>query len=190
MSAADRQQARYFDELLGCHRAELERRIDGLSAQVSMMDRIGDDARVSRRTQRTIRALKRDVRRIDGLRDALRLRLEILSIGAWFDMACCGYKRLTSTKRNPAMRLTAPTTCTATSAMGNADAHRDVFASRHLSFLAATYLGQNIDLGNANYPQRAVAGDVNIKANIVARPRSLARKESAIKRVVEAVQPS
>jgi hypothetical protein len=82
MSAADRQQARYFDELLGCHRAELEQRIDGLSAQVSMMDRIGDDPRVSRRTQRTIRALKRDVRRIDGLRDALRLRLEILSIGA------------------------------------------------------------------------------------------------------------
>jgi hypothetical protein len=74
--------------------------------------------------------------------------------------------------------------------MGNADAHRDVFASRHLSFLAATDLGQSIDLGNANYPQRAVAGDVNIKANIVARPRSLGRKESAIKRVVEAVQPS
>jgi hypothetical protein len=82
MSGADRQQARYFDELLGCHRAELDQRIDGLSAQVSKMDRIGDDARVSRRTQRTIRALERDVRGIDRMRDALRLRLEILSIGA------------------------------------------------------------------------------------------------------------
>jgi hypothetical protein len=82
MSAADRQQARYFDELLGCHRAKLDQRIDGLSAQVPKMDRIGDDARVSRRTQRTIRALERDVRRIDRMRDALRLRLEILSIGA------------------------------------------------------------------------------------------------------------
>ena len=82
MSAADRQQARYFDELLGCHRAKLDQRIDGLSAQVSKMDRTGDDARVSRRTQRTIRAVERDVRRIDRMRDALRLRLEILSIGA------------------------------------------------------------------------------------------------------------
>jgi hypothetical protein len=82
MSAADRQQARYFDELLGCHRAKLDERIDGLSAQVSNMDRIGGDARVSRPTQRTIRALERDVRRIDRMRDALRLRLEILSIGA------------------------------------------------------------------------------------------------------------
>jgi hypothetical protein len=82
MSAADRQQARYFDELLGCHRAKLDQRIDGLSAQVSKMDRTGSDARVSRRTQRTIRALERDVRRIDRMRDALRLRLEILGIGA------------------------------------------------------------------------------------------------------------
>jgi hypothetical protein len=32
------------------------------------MDRIGDDARLSRRTQRTIRALERDVRRIDRMR--------------------------------------------------------------------------------------------------------------------------
>jgi hypothetical protein len=46
MSAADRQQARYFDELLGCHRAKLDQRIDGLSVQVSKMDRIGDDARL------------------------------------------------------------------------------------------------------------------------------------------------
>ena len=61
---------------------KLDQRIDGLSAQVSKMDRIGDDARVSRRTQRTIRALERDVRGIDRMRDALRLRLEILSIGA------------------------------------------------------------------------------------------------------------
>ena len=82
MSAADRQQARYFDELLGCHRAKLDQRIDGLSVQVSKMDRIGDDARLSRRTQRTIRALERDVRRIDRMRDALGLRLEILSMGA------------------------------------------------------------------------------------------------------------
>jgi hypothetical protein len=82
MSSADRQQARYFDELLGCHRAQLHQRIDGLSAQVSKMDRIGDDARVIRRTQRTVRALKRDVRRIDRMRDALKLRSEILSIGA------------------------------------------------------------------------------------------------------------
>ncbi len=44
---------------------------------VSKMDRIGD-TRVSRRTQRIIRALERDVRRIDGMRDTLRLRLEIL----------------------------------------------------------------------------------------------------------------
>lgn len=82
MSAADRQQARYFDELLGCHRAELHQRIDGLSAQVSRVDRRCDDARLDRRTQRIIRELERDVRRIDGMRDALRLRFEFLSIGA------------------------------------------------------------------------------------------------------------
>ena len=81
MSPADRQQAHYFDELLCCHRAELDQRIDGLSAQVLKMAHIGDQAGVSR-AQRAIRALERDARSIDRMREALRLRLEILSVGA------------------------------------------------------------------------------------------------------------
>src|ERR1700749_2053877 len=45
-----------------------------------------------------------------------------------------------------------PTTCTATSALGT-PMLTAMCSRRRLSFLAATDLGQNIDLGNANHPQ-------------------------------------
>jgi hypothetical protein len=45
------------------------------------MAHVGDQAGVSR-AQRAIRALEMDAHSIDRMREALRLRLEILSVGA------------------------------------------------------------------------------------------------------------
>jgi hypothetical protein len=81
MSTADRQQAHYFDELLGSLRFELGERIEGLCAQVLRRNHMGDHAGVSR-ARRTIRALEEDVRAVDRMRDALRLRLDIPNLGA------------------------------------------------------------------------------------------------------------
>ncbi len=81
MSTADRQQAQYFDELLGCLQGELDEQIEGLYAQVLTLDRIGDDAGVSR-TRRTIRVLETELRTIERMREGLRFRLEIVGVGA------------------------------------------------------------------------------------------------------------
>jgi hypothetical protein len=81
MSTADRQQAHYFDELLGCLRAELAERIQRLYAQVLEIDPMGDEAGVIR-MRRTIRALETEGHMIDRMREALQLRLHVLTVGA------------------------------------------------------------------------------------------------------------
>lgn len=74
MPIADREQAHYFNELLGRQRAELNERLDALRAQVMQLDRAGDTTAV-RHKQRVIKALESEVRVIDRMRNALSLRL-------------------------------------------------------------------------------------------------------------------
>jgi hypothetical protein len=74
MLAADREQAYRFDEMLGQQRAELGERLDELHEQATKLDSIGDQAGV-RRTRRIIRPLETEVRTIDRMLRALRIRL-------------------------------------------------------------------------------------------------------------------
>lgn len=74
MLAADREQAYRFDEMLGQQRAELGERLDELHEQATKLDSIGDHAGI-RRTRRIIRALETEVRTIDQMLRALRIRL-------------------------------------------------------------------------------------------------------------------
>ena len=71
---AELQQAHYFDALLGRQRAELDELLDHLHAELSHLDRIGDVSE-SRTKRRLIKALEAEVRSIDRMRKALRLRL-------------------------------------------------------------------------------------------------------------------
>lgn len=74
MSTADREQAHYFQELLAGLQAEQDQRIKDLYAKALKQDRTGDDAALGH-TRRTIRALEKDVRTMQRMREALRLRL-------------------------------------------------------------------------------------------------------------------
>ncbi|MBV8349194.1 MAG: hypothetical protein JOZ49_17220 [Mycolicibacterium sp.] len=75
MPVADREQAHYFDGVLSGQRAERDRRLDGLYLEVTRLDGIGDAAGV-RHKRRLIRSIENEVRTIDRMQKALRLRLE------------------------------------------------------------------------------------------------------------------
>lgn len=81
MSAADREQAHYFQELLAGFQAELTQRIEDLYAKALKPERTGDDAALGH-TRRTIRALEKDVRTMQRMREALRLRLVSVEAGS------------------------------------------------------------------------------------------------------------
>jgi hypothetical protein len=74
MSTADREQAHYFDELLAGLQAEVDQRIEDLYAKGFKLERTGGEAALGH-TRRTIRALEKDVRTMQRMREALRLRL-------------------------------------------------------------------------------------------------------------------
>jgi hypothetical protein len=77
MSTADRQQAHYFGELLGEIRAELIERIAGLNGEMSMLEQLGDVEGFTR-LRRNVRALEKELRGMDQMLEALRLRLKVL----------------------------------------------------------------------------------------------------------------
>jgi hypothetical protein len=81
MSTADRQQAHYYGELLGELRLELTGRIAGLSTEMSMLEELGDLDGFTR-LRRNVRALEKELRGMDQMLEALRLRLKVLAFGA------------------------------------------------------------------------------------------------------------
>jgi hypothetical protein len=75
MPVADREQAHYFGGVLSGQRAELDQRLDGLYLEVTRLDGMGDAAGVRHKRQ-LIRSIESEVRTIDRMQTALRLRLE------------------------------------------------------------------------------------------------------------------
>jgi hypothetical protein len=74
MGSADLQQAEYFYTLLIQQRSELCEGLDRHRAALARFERIGDPSGV-RRKQRTIMALESELRTIDRLNKALRVRI-------------------------------------------------------------------------------------------------------------------
>lgn len=72
MLIADRDQARYFHELLGRKRAELHERIDKLHVELTRLDRVHDKRAVR---SRIIWELESEVHSIDRMLKTLRNRL-------------------------------------------------------------------------------------------------------------------
>jgi hypothetical protein len=72
MLIADRDQARYFHELLGRKRAELHERIDKLHVELTRLDRVHDKRAVR---SRIISELESEVHSIDRMLKTLRNRL-------------------------------------------------------------------------------------------------------------------
>ena len=74
MLTADRDQARYFHELLGRKRADLDERIDQLHVELTRLDPVRD-VRAIRSKRRISTALESERYSIDRMLKALRNRL-------------------------------------------------------------------------------------------------------------------